>query len=99
MAPQASFLILNPTTMRKIQLAENYLVVGHSTETTVSGEFDVLDVRCQHKGLDMCEHRRRLPAGCAWDFDCCGDMMAVGNEDRKVRVWDLKTGYVHQFPS
>ncbi|OCK73207.1 WD40 repeat-like protein, partial [Lepidopterella palustris CBS 459.81] len=92
MAPQASFLILNRSTMRKVHLAENYLVVGHSAETTVSEEFNVLDVRCQHKGFLMCEHRRRLPAGRAWDFDCCGDMMAVGNEDSKVRVWDLKTG-------
>ncbi|KAF2814627.1 WD40 repeat-like protein [Mytilinidion resinicola] len=78
--------------MRTVHLADNYLVVSHTTGGKGVEEFNVLDVRCQHNGLEICEHRRWLPVGCAWTFDCCGDTMAVGGEDGRVGVWDLKTG-------
>ncbi|OCK74632.1 WD40 repeat-like protein [Lepidopterella palustris CBS 459.81] len=93
MAPQASFLILNRLAMHKLHLAENYLVVSYYNETTKSAEFNVLDIYCQHNGVETCKHRRQFPVGQAWDFDSCGDMMAVVvNENQKIGVWDLKAG-------
>ena len=94
MAPLASFHILDYPCRHKIHLAEHYLVVaGSAAKKPFPAELSVLEYACQHNEFEMiCEHRRSLPVGFTWDFDCCGDMLAVGNEDWKVRVWDLRTG-------
>ncbi|KAF2489935.1 WD40 repeat-like protein [Lophium mytilinum] len=96
LSPQASFLVLNRTTIRNLHLTDNYVVVYHRNLFTDPDEVNVLDIRCQHSGLEACEHRRRLPVGQTWSFESCGDVLAGAlgefNATLGIGVWDLKTG-------
>ncbi|KAF2495385.1 hypothetical protein BU16DRAFT_388657 [Lophium mytilinum] len=87
MLSRTKFQIPGLSAVIKLRISKNYLIVG-----TVPGEFTMLDLRCQHADVEICEHRRTLQVGRCWYSDCWGDTFATGYENRHIRLWDLKGG-------
>lgn len=76
--------------VRKVVLTDDYLVAS-----TVSGWVTCLSLRDLFADVDtdLFEHQKVFHADKPWDVDFRDNILATANDNGKIQLWDMQTGY------